>query len=52
MPGTRPRLETVLRKRVAVLDGSWGVLIQSGGRRTKASGSVTIRATLPAIPTR
>src|SRR5205814_10033357 len=28
MPGTRQRLEAVLRERIAVLDGSWGVLIQ------------------------
>jgi len=27
--GTRDRLEAVLRERIAVLDGSWGVLIQS-----------------------
>ena len=26
---TRERLEAVLRERIAVLDGSWGVLIQS-----------------------
>jgi methionine synthase I (cobalamin-dependent) len=28
MDGTRQRLEAVLRERIAVLDGSWGVLIQ------------------------
>ena len=29
MPDTREKLEAVLRERIAVLDGSWGVLIQS-----------------------
>jgi 5-methyltetrahydrofolate--homocysteine methyltransferase len=29
MPDTRERLEAVLRERIAVLDGAWGVLIQS-----------------------
>ena len=28
MPDTRTRLEAILRERIAVLDGSWGVLIQ------------------------
>src|SRR5712691_1786209 len=28
MQGTRQRLEAILRERIAVLDGSWGVLIQ------------------------
>ena len=28
MPDTRQRLEAILRERIAVLDGSWGVLIQ------------------------
>src|SRR5947209_8269557 len=28
MEGTRQRLEAILRERIAVLDGSWGVLIQ------------------------
>jgi 5-methyltetrahydrofolate--homocysteine methyltransferase len=28
MPDTRERLESILSKRIAVLDGSWGVLIQ------------------------
>src|ERR1700693_3545244 len=36
MPGTRPRLEAVLRERIAVLDGSWGVLIQSQVRGEEA----------------
>src|ERR1051325_9299798 len=28
MQGTRQRLEAILHERIAVLDGSWGVLIQ------------------------
>ena len=28
MTGTRKELESILRERIAVLDGSWGVLIQ------------------------
>src|SRR6201984_1241025 len=28
MPDTRERLESILRQRIAVLDGSWGVLLQ------------------------
>src|SRR6201984_2709053 len=28
MPDTRERLEELLRRRIAVLDGSWGVLLQ------------------------
>ncbi len=28
MQDTRERLESILRQRIAVLDGSWGVLIQ------------------------
>jgi 5-methyltetrahydrofolate--homocysteine methyltransferase len=28
MPDTRERLEAILRERIAVLDGSWGVLLQ------------------------
>src|SRR5258707_7332580 len=37
MPGTRQRLEAVLRERIAVLDGSWGVLIQSQVRGQQAA---------------
>src|SRR5919108_278252 len=36
MPGTRQRLEAVLRERIAVLDGSWGVLIQGQVRGEEA----------------
>ena len=28
MQDTRERLESILKQRIAVLDGSWGVLIQ------------------------
>src|SRR5579859_3429665 len=28
VPDTRARLEAILRERIAVLDGSWGVLVQ------------------------
>src|SRR5712691_7825909 len=36
MPGTRQRIEAVLRERIAVLDGSWGVLIQGQVRGEEA----------------
>jgi 5-methyltetrahydrofolate--homocysteine methyltransferase len=36
MPDIRDRLEAVLRERIAVLDGSWGVLIQSQVRGEEA----------------
>ena len=51
----RDRLEALLRDRIVVLDGSWGVLIQRdvrgrGGLPRRALRA-TIRATSPAIPT-
>src|ERR1022692_3247270 len=36
MPDTREKLEAVLRERIAVLDGSWGVLIQREVRGEEA----------------
>ncbi|HZD86469.1 MAG TPA: methionine synthase [Gaiellaceae bacterium] len=36
MSGTRERLEAILRDRIAVLDGSWGVLIQRQVRGEEA----------------
>ena len=36
MPGTRQRIEAVLKERIAVLDGSWGVLIQGQVRGEQA----------------
>ena len=36
MPDTRDRLETILSERIAVLDGSWGVLIQREVRGEEA----------------
>jgi len=36
MPDTRERLEAILRERVAVLDGSWGVLLQREVRGEQA----------------
>ena len=36
MAGTRQRLEGILRERIAVLDGSWGVLIQGQVRGEQA----------------
>ena len=36
MPGMRQRLDAVLRERIVVLDGSWGVLIQSQVRGEQA----------------
>jgi 5-methyltetrahydrofolate--homocysteine methyltransferase len=36
MPGTRQTLETILRERIVVLDGAWGVLIQSQVRGEEA----------------
>jgi len=36
MPGIRQTLESILRERIAVLDGSWGVLIQSQVRGEEA----------------
>ena len=36
MPDTRERLEAILGERIAVLDGSWGVLIQSAVRGEEA----------------
>jgi 5-methyltetrahydrofolate--homocysteine methyltransferase len=36
MPDTRDRLEAILRERIAVLDGSWGVLIQREVRGEEA----------------
>jgi len=53
MQDARTRLEAILRERIAVLDGSWGVLIQRqvrGEGRTVASASRITRGTLPAIP--
>ena len=51
---TRDRLESLLRERIAVLDGSWGVLIQRDVRGEDAYRGErfrTIRTTSPAIPT-
>src|SRR3954470_19685629 len=36
MPGTRQRLEAILKERIVVLDGSWGVLIQGQVRGEQA----------------
>src|SRR3989454_8867096 len=36
MPGTRPKIDAVLRERIAVLDGSWCVLIQREVRGEEA----------------
>jgi 5-methyltetrahydrofolate--homocysteine methyltransferase len=36
MPDTRSRLEAILRERIAVLDGSWGVLLQREVRGEQA----------------
>ena len=36
MQGTRERLESILRQRIAVLDGSWGVLLQKRVRGEEA----------------
>src|ERR1044072_6114765 len=36
MPDARTRLEAILRERIAVLDGSWGVLIQKQVRGEEA----------------
>jgi len=36
MPDTRDKLEAILRERIAVLDGSWGVLIQRDVRGEEA----------------
>ena len=36
MQDTRERLESILRQRIAVLDGSWGVLIQKRVRGYQA----------------
>ena len=36
MQDTRERLESILRQRIAVLDGSWGVLIQKHVRGEEA----------------
>src|ERR671922_595753 len=44
MPGTRQRLEAVLRERIAVLDGSWGVLIQGQVRGEEAYRGERFRA--------
>ena len=48
MQDTRERLESILRQRIAVLDGSWGVLIQKQRARR---GGVPRRA-LPRPPAR
>ena len=36
MPGTRQKLDAILRERIAVLDGAWGVLIQGQVRGEQA----------------
>jgi 5-methyltetrahydrofolate--homocysteine methyltransferase len=36
MPGTRQQLDAILRERIAVLDGAWGVLIQGQVRGEQA----------------
>ena len=54
MQDTRERLESILRQRIAVLDGSWGVLIQREVRGEEAYRGERFRdhrATSPATPT-
>ena len=52
MRDTRERLEAILRQRIAVLDGSWGVLIQRDVRGEDAYRGVRRSITLSSDGTR
>ena len=54
MATTRDRLAEILERRIAVLDGSWGVLIQSqvrGEEAYRGERFADIPTTSPATPT-